>query len=430
MTESDIFSTATASDESTGGFCEPYLLKTTMRARLYRVSRAGKYFVIKTTKDNSGAEYAMLRREYELSIGCDHPHIIHIYTFEEQTPVGAGIVMEYVEGCTMTEWLAENPAKESRRRIFGELLSAVGYMHHRGVLHNDLKPDNILIARADDSLKIIDFGLSDDDAHYLARTLGCTPLYASPELRERRLLDARSDIYSVGMIMGELFGNSYRRIAGRCTRPNPDMRYGDIGQLQTAWANRNRSWRRAAAAVIAAMILLPTALFVREHRQRTAAESAAVRREAELHVNIEQLQTRYGNMADSAARVRLDAERAAAAERHLFSALGNHSGKLYRHAADSIAASRYSQFAFLHLYNYATDFQRMRLAFCDTISDPQLKDAAASRLVRIGESDYQRLLDAVNLLPDYKAVCSDDEIRFYNDLLTNGHTWRPYAPER
>lgn len=394
MTESDIFSTATASDESSGGFCEPVLLKTTSHARLYRVCKAGKYFVVKTTKDNSGAEYAMLRREYELSIGCDHPHIIHIYTFEEQTPVGAGIVMEYVEGRTMTEWLAENPAKESRRRIFGELLSAVGYMHRRGVLHNDLKPDNILIARADDTLKIIDFGLSDNDAHYLARTPGCTPLYASPELRERGRLDARSDIYSVGMIMGELFEGAYRRIVRRCTRTNPDDRYSDITQLQEAWANRHRPLRIATAAIVTAMIVLPTALFVREHRQRTAVEIAAQQHEAEQNRTIELVES-------EAARI-------------------------YRSAADSIAASRFLQFAFAHLYNYAEEFQRFKNACCDSIADPYLKDILTARLIRIVESDYQQLYDAVNLLPDYKAVCSDDEIRFYNELVMSRKPFRPY----
>ena len=394
MTESDIFYTTTAPGYSAGGFCEPLLLKTTSHARLYRVSKAGKYFVIKTTKDNSEADRAMLRREYDLSIGCDHPHIIHIYTYEEQTPVGEGIVMEYVEGRTMAEWLAENPAKESRRRIFGELLSAVGYMHRRGVLHNDLKPDNILITRADDTLKIIDFGLSDNAAYYLVRTPGCTPCYASPELRGRRPLDARSDIYAVGVIMSELFGGAYRRIVQRCTRTNPDDRYSDMTQLQAAWANRHRVLRIAVAAVVAAMTVLPTALFVRGHRQRTAVELAAAQHKARQNRIIESVES-------EAARI-------------------------YRIAADSIAASRFSPFAFRHLYNYTEEFQEFRNACCDSIADSYLKDALTARLIRIAESDYQRLYKAVNLLPDYKAVCTDDEISFYNELIINNKPFRPY----
>ena len=393
MTESDIFSTATASDESTGDFCEPVLLKTTSRTRLFRVSKAGKYFVIKTTKDNSGAESAMLRREYELSIGCDHPHIIHIYTFEEQTPVGAGIVMEYVEGRTMTEWLAENPAGESRRRVFGELLSAVGYMHRRGVLHNDLKPDNILITRADDTLKIIDFGLSDNDAHYLAKTPGCTPRYASPELRERRPLDARSDIYSIGVIAGELFGGRYARIVRRCTRTNPDDRYSDMTQLQTAWGNRHRPLRMAAAVVVAVMIVLPTALFVREYRYRSAIENAAVQRDAEKSDIIE----------------RVESEAA-------------HLGRI---AADSISACPYRLFAMQHMNRYNQRMWQLNESLSE-IEDANMRAAAHGRYMQLFESGMVRIAAMIDSLPDYPSDMSYDEKRFYDSLAIEGRPFRPY----
>lgn len=393
MTESNIFDIQTDGCDSAGGFGEPVLLKTTSRARLYRVSKAGKYFVIKTTKDNSGAESAMLRREYELSIGCDHPHIIHVYTFEEYTPVGAGIVMEYVEGRTMTEWLAGNPTRESRRRIFGELLAAVGYMHKRGVLHNDLKPDNILITRADDTLKIIDFGLSDNDAHYLARTPGCTPRYASPELRERSLLDARSDIYSVGVIMGELFGSRYARIVRRCTRSNPDDRYSDMTHLQTAWSNRNRGLRIAAAAVVAAMIVLPTALFVREYRHRTAIENAAAQRYAEKSGIIE----------------RVESEAA-------------HLGRI---AADSISVCRYRPFAMQHMNRYNQSMWQLNESLSD-IEDADMRAAAHGRYMQLFESGMARIAAIIDSLPNYPSDISYDEKRFYDSLATEGLPFRPY----
>ena len=397
MTESDIFDCQTAGDDSADGFCEPVLLKMTSHARLYRVSRAGKYFVIKTTKEDTGAETAMLRREYELSIGCDHQHIIHIYTFEERTPVGAGIVMEYVEGRTMTEWLAENPATESRRRVFGELLSAIGYMHRRGVLHNDLKPDNILITRADDTLKIIDFGLSDNDAHYLARTPGCTPRYASPELRERRPLDARSDIYSIGVIAGEMFGGRYARIVRRCTRPNPDDRYSDMTQLQTAWANRNRALRIAAAAVVAVMIVLPTALFVREYRHRVAIENAAAQREAE--------KSRITCMVETEA------------------------AKLGRIAADSISACRYRPFAMQHMNRYNKSMWQLNESLSE-IEDADMRAAAHSRYMQLFESGMSRIAAIIDSLPNYPSDISYEEQRFYDSLAIAGRPFRPYGSGR
>ena len=420
MSESDIFDTSTTHDAAANGFGEPLLLKITARARLYRVARAGKSFIIKTTKDNSGAELSMLKREYELSLGCDHPHIIHVYTYDEQTPVGPGIVMEYIEGRTLAEWLAESPSKEARRRIFGELLAAVGYMHRRGLLHNDLKPENILIARADDSLKIIDFGLSDDDAHYLARTLGCTPRYASPELRERRPLDARSDIYSIGVIMESLWGGGCRRIASKCTRSNREERYADIGQLQRAWDNRRRPLRVAVLLLLAALLLLPTVLYVREQRNRTASELLA-------DENIGRLERLYRSVVDSVERARMDAERAEARRQHLLKTVEQAAERLCRLYADSVAEAHYLQFAYRVLYNYTVDFQHLRERICDTVSDSELKDAAASRMVRLQESTYKRLYETASRYPDYGKVCSEEEIAFYNELIGQGKPFTPYV---
>ena len=108
-------------NESSGintGYSMPEVLATTSLAVLYRVRKAGKYFIIKTPKDNGGQAYAMLKREYELSIGRQHPNVVNVFTFEESTVVGPGIVMEYVDGRTLTAFLAENPSPAMRRRVF------------------------------------------------------------------------------------------------------------------------------------------------------------------------------------------------------------------------------------------------------------------------------------------------------------------------
>ena len=200
VAESNIFGCTPEMGDIMQGFHNFKLLKTTANASLYLAFKAGKRFLIKTTKDNFERQIKMLRREYELSIDCDHPPIVHIYTIEEQLPFGTGLVMEYIEGRPLDKYLSENPSKKERERIFFELLAAVCYLHKRGVIHNDLKPENILISHADNTLKLIDFGLADSDAEYALRTLGCTPRYASPELQaQSREVDARSDIYSIGV---------------------------------------------------------------------------------------------------------------------------------------------------------------------------------------------------------------------------------------
>ncbi len=260
--ESAVFENQEFKLDKNNSFGDFNLLKTTVSSKLWRMSCDGKYFLVKTTQDNSEHQIQMLRREYELSIGCDNPHIVHTFTYEYDVHEGDGIVMEYIEGRTLREYLLEKPSLASRQRIFDELLSAVSYLHKRGIIHNDLKPENILITRADDTLKIIDFGLADKDAYYVWKTLGCTPEYASPELKSQsKDIDSRSDIYSIGVIMREIFEGRYSRIIKRCCKENPQQRFSDVSELQKRWHGRNRIWKILAIICLLVAITVPTFLY-------------------------------------------------------------------------------------------------------------------------------------------------------------------------
>ena len=216
-------------------YSNPVLLIETETSRLYRVSRDGKYYILKTARIDSDRNREILRREYEMSIKLSHPHVAYIFSYERETPMGEGILMEYIEGRTLTEFLAESPSKTQRERVLGQLLDAVSYIHKKGLRHNDLKPRNILITYADNDLKLIDFGLSDDDAHYALKVLGCTPSYASPELLAHGTeLDVRSDIYSLGKILSELLGGRYRRITKKCSHSQTGRRYRSIDEIRNA----------------------------------------------------------------------------------------------------------------------------------------------------------------------------------------------------
>lgn len=287
--ESGIFEKEVFLQKDNDNFHDYKLLKTTAYSKLWRVSRDGKYFLIKTTKDNSEYQQKMLRREYEISIGCDNPNIVHVFTYERNLPEGEGIVMEYIEGRTLDEFLLEKPSLKTKQRIFGELLSAVNYLHKRGIIHNDLKPENILITRLDNTLKIIDFGLADNDAFYVLKTLGCTQRYASPELlsqdvrtrlaTSKQKIDARSDIYSIGIIMQDIFDGRYKRIINKCIKENVGSRYSDISSLQRKWNDRNKVWKYLAVIVILLVAAFPTYLYLSEEnaeRKEIAIKEAKI----------------------------------------------------------------------------------------------------------------------------------------------------------
>ena len=127
------------------GYHSPIILSDGAFSRLYRISRSGKYFIIKVAKEETYK--ALIRREYDISIGISHPNVVNVFTYEEYTPVGEGLIMEYVDGRTLREFLEENPSRYLRQRIVDQLLSAVAYLHTKGIVHNDLKPENILITR-------------------------------------------------------------------------------------------------------------------------------------------------------------------------------------------------------------------------------------------------------------------------------------------
>jgi len=227
--------------------------------RLYLAERAGKRFVLKTATGAKGLE--LLKREYELSIGLSHPALAYVFTWEEESPVGPCLVQEFVDGRPLAAWLAEKPSLKERRRIFGELLAVVGYLHGKGVVHNDLTPENILVARTGNALKLIDLGFADSDA-YAQKALGGTRGYASPELIAGGTvvggaIDGRSDIYSLGALMRDIFPGRYGCIVRRCMRTDPARRYQSVSALERALARRSLPLKIALAALLVGLLAWP-----------------------------------------------------------------------------------------------------------------------------------------------------------------------------
>jgi hypothetical protein len=147
-------------------------------------------------------------REAATVASLNHPGIVRVYDFDEDGPV-LFIVMEWVEGRSMRSWLDEYGRfnVDVSIDLLQQLLSAVGVAHDLGIIHRDIKPDNILISNRGKT-KILDFGISKliDDKKRLTATgsMVGTPAYMAPEQVKGEQVDARSDIYSLGMILYEL----------------------------------------------------------------------------------------------------------------------------------------------------------------------------------------------------------------------------------
>ena len=203
--------------------------------RLYKAQRYGKWFVIKGLKSkylHKEVYLGLLTKEFELGVRMDHPNIVHTFSKENDPVAGPCIVMEYVDGLTLKEYLTQNPSRLARRKIMQELLEAMAYYHSLQIIHRDLKPDNILITRNGHNVKIIDFGLADSDWHGVLKQPAGSENYAAPEQKKGDTpIDCRADIYSFGKIVRLLFPHSYRRIAHKCTQENRERRYSNAEEI-------------------------------------------------------------------------------------------------------------------------------------------------------------------------------------------------------
>jgi serine/threonine-protein kinase len=152
--------------------------------------------------------YERFRREEAIGQRLNHPNIIKVLTPRRKSRMY--IAMEYVEGASLRALIRDKRLFETDRalRYARQVCGALVYMHGDGVVHRDLKPENMLVTEADE-IKIMDFGIALDESARrltwagLSTTIG-TPDYMAPEQISGRRGDARTDVYSLGMILYEM----------------------------------------------------------------------------------------------------------------------------------------------------------------------------------------------------------------------------------
>ncbi|MDY2942926.1 MAG: protein kinase family protein [Paludibacteraceae bacterium] len=150
-------------EDLTSQWTEITLLQARKRNVLYRAKRYGRWFILKTLSNDCQdlTDYRLLQeREFQIGFSLHHPNIVETYSIEEVPAVGRCIVIEYVDGTTLAQWLATRPSYAARVRIWNQLTDVREYLESRQMEHHDLKADNILITRDGKYLKLIDFGLS------------------------------------------------------------------------------------------------------------------------------------------------------------------------------------------------------------------------------------------------------------------------------
>ena len=157
---------------------------------------------------------ARFKREAHTISQLQHPNTITVFDFGQSEDGFLFLSMELLEGKTLTEEIKAGPMSPKRAaHIASQMCRSLAEAHKAGIVHRDVKPDNIILIRVDDDpdvVKVLDFGIAkavmgEDDVQLTGdgRIIG-TPRYMSPEQILAEPLDHRSDIYSLGCILFEM----------------------------------------------------------------------------------------------------------------------------------------------------------------------------------------------------------------------------------
>ncbi len=273
-----------------GGFARVF------EARDRVLSRPVAIKLLRRRRRLSDAELELFYREARATARLNHPHIVTAYDWGAWNDVPF-LVLELLDGEPLQTQIARGRLAEERAwRVATEVAGALAYAHSLGVLHLDLKAQNVFVLR-DGRVKVLDFGMAgldwEEEVHGgLTRVAGGTPATMAPEQAEGGATDARADIWAVGVILHQmLLGQLPEKLAPGADRvPFPTTVSRAAKQVLARTLCRDPAGRFPdAASLLAALAgaprpaLRPSPAAARSpHRSSAAAEGPLVGRSEEL----------------------------------------------------------------------------------------------------------------------------------------------------
>lgn len=251
---SEIFSIDDSDLSTTFSNLQP--LYASANTLIVKAKRNGQWYVLKAlSKEHRELTFYknLQQKEFNIQHSLHHAAIATVYNIEFVPGYGSCIVMEWIDGQNLRQWLNSHPKRGDRSKVFSQLIDTIAYLHRLQIVHRDLKPENIMITRNGNNVKLIDFGLADTDYYSEMKQPSGTKGYMSPEQKENITTDCRNDIWSLGRIITDLqLGLLYNSVAKRCTS-SLHKRYQNIEQVQTAIHHKQR-WCLLAIATLFAVI--------------------------------------------------------------------------------------------------------------------------------------------------------------------------------
>jgi len=182
-----------------------------------------------------------LKEEARTLAGLDHPGIVPVYEVGQLIDGRIYYTMKLIEGRSLDRAIDTITTLTERVRIFRDVCATIGFAHSRGIVHLDLKPQNILVAPFGETL-VVDWGIARVLNEELRRpSVAGTPTYMAPEQMEERSegVDARADVFALGRILKFLLTSMpapaipwpLEAICNRASNENPAKRYRSASEL-------------------------------------------------------------------------------------------------------------------------------------------------------------------------------------------------------
>lgn len=246
-------------------------------------------------------EIASLRKEYSLGLRIECEGVVRYYSFELHPQLGPIIIMEYVDGTTLQEYLGNGqsdgayfPPLNERLKISIDIAESLAVIHGSGVLHRDLKPDNILIRKRDLRPKIIDFGHADAEDFVIYKNSVGTSQYGSPEQQVPSGGSMAGDIYSFGKILEKLLPERrYKVIINACIS-NDESKRPDIKwiskHLSNTWRGSLR-WMGITGVVLVGLLAISFLIYFSDGKQDAENDVATEVAKADSIIKVRTIET-------------------------------------------------------------------------------------------------------------------------------------------
>ena len=181
-----------------------------------------------------------LKKEFDRCKDFDHQHLLKFLAMKDVEGLGTCIEMEWEDSRSLLEYLDEGHSEDEKKRVVGQIASALEYLHENGMVHGALDPAFIFITKKTDEVKVLNLRLRYADTMSMPNS---SLRFIAPEAKDGTVtLDARADVYSLGMIVKTMnLGTEYDQVVNGSCSFGRSERYASIEDFMEAFEHHRYS---------------------------------------------------------------------------------------------------------------------------------------------------------------------------------------------